>query len=369
MANHIWRRDVLKVGIGVTTAAAGATMLGKANSIFAAPPAQRDWRFCRKCQTMYFDGYPNKGRCAAGGAHEAAGFNFTLEHDQAERPNAQANWRYCGKCQSMFFDGYPKKGACAAGGGHAAAGFNFVLPHDVAETPATQKNWRFCRKCQAMYFDGYPGKGRCAAGGAHEAAGFNFVLRHTLDYLLRATQIWGDSAQMNRMFMELWQREGRQMATDEITRALDGKELKSGFNIHRVNVNLGNPNLRWNVTGPGKVIAHITILGSNAKFLVTTPTVFGGYADPAFRVGFDIAADVVATVANTEPPVRIGDINAVISNANVHGANATGTITETVADLFTKGRFSREITGRMNNSPDLRQKVAQAVRSALANMF
>jgi hypothetical protein len=369
MANHIWRRDVLKAGFGVTTAAAGATMLGKPNSVFSAPPAQRDWRFCRKCQTMYFDGFPNKGRCAAGGSHEAAGFNFVLEHDQPERPNAQANWRYCGKCQSMFFNGSPNKGACAAGGGHAASGFNFVLPHDVAETPATQKNWRFCRKCQAMYFDGFPNKGRCAASGAHEAAGFNFVLRHALDYLARATQIWGNPAQMNRMFLELWQREGRQMAADEVTKALNGRELQRGFNIHRVNVNLGNPNLRWNIAGPGKVAVHITVPGSNAKFLVTTPTVFGSYADPAFRVGFDITADVTATVTNTEPPVRIGDVNAVISNASVHGANATGTVTETVADLFTKGRFSQEVTAKMNNSPDLRQKVAKAVRSALANMF
>jgi hypothetical protein len=27
----------------------------------------------------------------------------------------------------MFFDGFPAKGRCAAGGGHAAQGFNFVL--------------------------------------------------------------------------------------------------------------------------------------------------------------------------------------------------------------------------------------------------
>lgn len=42
MANHIWRRDVLKAGIGVTTAAVGATIMGEPNKIFAAPPTQRD---------------------------------------------------------------------------------------------------------------------------------------------------------------------------------------------------------------------------------------------------------------------------------------------------------------------------------------
>ena len=41
----------------------------------------------------------------------------------------QVAWRFCQKCEAMFFDGYPNKGICAAGGGHEAEGFDFVLPH------------------------------------------------------------------------------------------------------------------------------------------------------------------------------------------------------------------------------------------------
>jgi hypothetical protein len=29
----------------------------------------------------------------------------------------------------MFYDGYPQKGVCSAGGGHVAQGHNFVLSH------------------------------------------------------------------------------------------------------------------------------------------------------------------------------------------------------------------------------------------------
>ena len=43
----------------------------------------------------------------------------------------QADWRFCGKCQSMFYNGYDSKGVCPAGGAHSAIGNNFVLPHDV----------------------------------------------------------------------------------------------------------------------------------------------------------------------------------------------------------------------------------------------
>ena len=42
---------------------------------------QADWCFCHKCNSMFFNGFPQKGRCAAGGAHEPQGFNFTLPHD------------------------------------------------------------------------------------------------------------------------------------------------------------------------------------------------------------------------------------------------------------------------------------------------
>jgi hypothetical protein len=51
-----------------------------------------------------------------------------LPHDLPATPNAQANWRFCQKCNTMFYDGYPDKGTCPADGGHSAQGFNFNLP-------------------------------------------------------------------------------------------------------------------------------------------------------------------------------------------------------------------------------------------------
>ena len=147
---------------------------------------QLDWRYCGKCHALYFDGFPDKGSCAAGGGHNAAGFNFDLPHDLPPTPTAQDTWRYCEKCHALYFDGFPDKGSCAAGGGHNAAGFNFALPHDLPPTPTAQDTWRYCEKCHALYFDGFPDKGSCAAGGGHNAAGFNFILPHdvpaTLDF-------------------------------------------------------------------------------------------------------------------------------------------------------------------------------------------
>ena len=137
---------------------------------------QAGWRFCHKCNVMFFDGFSIKGACPGGAGHEMAGFNFLVPHDSPETPTDQQNWRFCHKCNAMFFNGFPTKGVCPGGGGHEAAGFNFLLPHDVEESSIAQRNWRFCFRCNSLFFDGFSAKGKCPAGGGHVAAGFNFVI-------------------------------------------------------------------------------------------------------------------------------------------------------------------------------------------------
>jgi hypothetical protein len=107
------------------------------------PTAQANWRNCWKCQAMFFDGHAdgNKGVCPAGGGHEGHGedprtMNFVLFHNIPGTPTAQDNWRNCWKCQAMFYNGYADKGRCPAGGAHEGHGedprtFNFVLHHDI----------------------------------------------------------------------------------------------------------------------------------------------------------------------------------------------------------------------------------------------
>jgi hypothetical protein len=42
----------------------------------------------------------------------------------------QDNWRFCGKCLSLFWNGAPHNGHCAAGGAHRANSWNFYLLAD-----------------------------------------------------------------------------------------------------------------------------------------------------------------------------------------------------------------------------------------------
>ncbi len=150
---------------------------------------QLDWRFCQKCNALFYDGFTGKGVCDAGGGHVSEGFIFALPHDIPETPTSQGAWRFCPKCFTMHFDGFPDKGSCAAGGPHAvgAGDFDFILPFNVPANPATaQDAWTFCRNCQSMFYNGFPGKGFCPAnGGAHDGtASFGFVLPHDIPMVL-----------------------------------------------------------------------------------------------------------------------------------------------------------------------------------------
>jgi hypothetical protein len=144
---------------------------------------QTQWRFCQNCFSLFYNGFPEHGACANGGAHVAAGFDFALPFNLPETPNSQFNWRFCGKCMSLFWDGDPaRKGACPRDHGpHVAVGFNFAIPYGLLESPHGQSSWRFCGKCSSMYYAGFPSQGRCPEDGqSHLAAGLIFRLPHDL---------------------------------------------------------------------------------------------------------------------------------------------------------------------------------------------
>ena len=152
------------------------------HDIPTGPNAQGDWRLCRRCDSMFWNGGANAGICPRGGGHESAGYNYVLSHDSGEDAQHQGSWRYCRKCAQLFWNGdSARRGLCPAGATHEPAGYDFLLPHaSLQEDASHQANWRFCGKCGGLFWDGDTNKGVCAVGASHAAIGFNFVLAHDL---------------------------------------------------------------------------------------------------------------------------------------------------------------------------------------------
>ena len=141
-------------------------------------PHQSNWRWCHKCQGLFFAGNPNP-KCPAGGAHENVGSGlYLLAHNLPATSGWQSDWRWCNKCQGLFFGGNPNP-KCPAGGAHVKVGSgNYSLLHNAGLAPGQQADWRWCNKCQGLFFGGNPNP-KCPAGGAHVKVGSgNYSLLH-----------------------------------------------------------------------------------------------------------------------------------------------------------------------------------------------
>ena len=133
---------------------------------------QNEWRWCHKCEGLFFNGHPTKGRCPTGGAHDSTGSgNYRLVQNAPEA-EGQQQWRWCHKCEGLYFGGHSTKGVCPAdGAAHDVAGSgNYVLMQN-APLSLGQSEWRWCRKCEGLHFHGHATHGICPAGGAHDSTG------------------------------------------------------------------------------------------------------------------------------------------------------------------------------------------------------
>ncbi|HWE46738.1 MAG TPA: hypothetical protein VG407_11995 [Caulobacteraceae bacterium] len=238
---------------------------------------QQDWRYCGKCAGMFWNGAPDKGRCAGGGGHVAQGFQF-LPHYDAGKGGAggpyQYDWRFCSKCKVMFYDGSPNKGRCPAGKGHAAEGFMFGLntgkPAGIA-----QSDWRFCQKCNDLFWN--IGHGACAAGGAHVAQGFTFAMAFLSGKQVDPSKIIVDAVSQGIPA-------ALQLAQPFLLAEMGQPNLLGkGYSLHKMNLRFAQADVRYHAPN-----FEVTLNDNYLYTQVTQPSVLGSYADPAFEIHFDV---------------------------------------------------------------------------------
>ena len=144
---------------------------------------QAEWRWCFKCQGLFFLGNPSQGICPSDGkSHDASKsgkylVNFGETHPGgsdgfSSTPGQQGGWRWCHKCQGLFFAGDANQGVCPADhhGHDASISGHYSMVLDDGTNCIGQLHWRGCRKCRGLFFSGNPDQGACPAGGTHEAA-------------------------------------------------------------------------------------------------------------------------------------------------------------------------------------------------------
>lgn len=82
-----------------------------------AAPGQHGWRWCHKCQGLFHGPGQAQSRCPVGGTHEQSGGasgDYSLVLNVAASPG-QHDWRWCSKCQGLFFGPSVGDSDCPAG--------------------------------------------------------------------------------------------------------------------------------------------------------------------------------------------------------------------------------------------------------------
>jgi hypothetical protein len=81
----------------------------------------------------------------------------------------QRNWRWCSKCQGLWFGPNQATSNCPQGGTHSLTGSgNYSLANNVG---AGQASWRWCNKCQGLWFGPNQATSNCPQGGTHSLTG------------------------------------------------------------------------------------------------------------------------------------------------------------------------------------------------------
>jgi hypothetical protein len=320
--NQMGRRRMLSSFAG-PLAFAATGLISTSRPAFGQVGDQPDWRFCKKCDALFFNGAPDKGHCAASGSHLAQGFRFSVHFDSNQQGSQlrQYAWRYCEKCFVLFFDGSPFKGRCAAGGGHAAQGLMFGLDFQPAAAKH-QSDWRFCNKCNGLFFNGSPMKGACPAGGGHTAQGLMFNLPYRIDPLDFA----GDAvSEVLERAVTAHRPEVEKAIKDELGR---GDLIRGGVTLYNIDFRLGVPSFRFDSHSFDYHLAD-----NYLYFKSTTPTVFGSYADPAFEVHFESAL-VGGVIPAAGGKFQVSRVVASVPRIEISPRNVTGGIVTTVVHFF-----------------------------------
>ncbi|NAZ76447.1 hypothetical protein GTQ99_13635 [Kineococcus sp. T13] len=142
-------------------------------------PLQSDWRWCSRCQGLFWGGGQPASVCPEGGAHapqpQSGSGDYSLPHGAPPDAGRQAGWRWCDRCQGLYYGPAVADSTCPAGGTHAPAATSgsgdYALAINAAPAAGSQSGWRWCSRCQGLFWGGGQAGSTCPEGGPHASPG------------------------------------------------------------------------------------------------------------------------------------------------------------------------------------------------------
>ncbi len=243
-----------------------------------------------------------------------------------------------------------------------------------------EPNGAFLHVCRANIQSGStPGKYSAISKVCYLPYGGKYTETRTFDVLVAEASTPSTQAQnypagvkyllanndaITKAIKTVWNEVGRAVAQQKISEAIGGKNIREGVQIYSQNVNLGDIQSRGVQfdANTNQVILQLATTGET-RFRTTTPSRLGSYADPSFYVGFDLNVTIKISTATNK--VNVDDVTVGVVGRGFHGTNAVATVTQTVGDFATKGRFSQDIIAGINGNYSVKDQLVGTVKSAI----
>jgi hypothetical protein len=131
---------------------------------------QDGWRWCSKCQGLFFGGGGPSVCPRDGQPHDNTGLEvYRIVVGSTNYPG-EPGWKWCGKCGALFSSsGLSKCPVPPAGSAHTSGGGDYRVL--VAPYAPGQHGWRRCMNCRGMFWALLAGSVCPANGAAHNGAG------------------------------------------------------------------------------------------------------------------------------------------------------------------------------------------------------
>lgn len=158
-------RGGVLAGIGAATltlATSNAAWADETYTIGGQPYACQDgWWYCVNCFTVFHSSAGgHAGVCPAGGSHvNSSALNmYCMMHDGVAQDIIQVGWRWCSKCQGLFWGPAASASLCPDGGHHVVTAgsytydlfFGLIIIMNAPFT--TQGLWRYCGNCHGLFY-------------------------------------------------------------------------------------------------------------------------------------------------------------------------------------------------------------------------
>jgi hypothetical protein len=180
--------------------------------------------------------------------------------------------------------------------------------------------------------------------------------------------VFEDQDLLNATVNKAWNEVGKGIANQKLEEEIGGKKIADGVGIYNEKSEMASlSELRAIDQGNNTIGLKYLFRNNSLSFKVTTPTPAGSWADPAFKVNYDLEIKLTMTVPPSGQPIRVNQVIYKIENSHIDSDNLPADLAKvasSVSDFFGGPDFLHNAESKLNQSGDLTKTINDTLQKS-----